>query len=123
MRPPVQFDQVIECMGLGVFVPVLARPIFNHFRNVTPRLFETAAANAIPLFNLDAEYVAEIYGPDAVELVLGEDGSEQIADILRRPSKYAEIVREMRRHLAERHSFTARVQELVDICEEVPASG
>jgi hypothetical protein len=120
--PPVPFDRVIECMGLGVFTPVLVRPTFNHFRIVNPRLFETAAANAIPLFNLDAEYVAEIYGPDAVELVLGEDGSEQIVDILRRPSHYAEIVREMRRHLAERHSFATRVQELVDICEEVPVA-
>ena len=120
--PPVQFDRVIESMGLGVFVPVLVRPTFNHFRIVNPRLFETTAANTIPLFNLDAEYVAEIFGPDAVELVLGEDGSEQIADILRRPSHYAEIVREIRRRLAERHSFTARVQELVDICEEAPVS-
>jgi glycosyltransferase involved in cell wall biosynthesis len=122
LRPPVPLEEVVSTMSLGVLNPVLVRPIFNYLRIVTPRLFETAAANTIPLFNLDAEYVAEIYGPDAVELVFGEDGSEQIADILRRPSHYAEIVREMRRHLAERHSYTARVQELVDICEEVRAS-
>jgi hypothetical protein len=108
-------------MSLGVLNPVLGRPLFNHLRIVTPRLFETVAANTIPLFNLDEENVAEIFGPEAVELVLGEDGTEQIADIIRSPSRYAEIVRGMRRHLAERHSFAARVQELVDICGEVPA--
>jgi hypothetical protein len=122
LRPPVPIEAVVSTMSLGVLNPVLVRPIFNHLRIVTPRVFETAAANTIPLFNLEAEYVAEIYGPAAVELVLGEDGSEQIADILRRPSHFAEIVRELRRHLAERHSFTARVQELVNICEEVSAS-
>jgi hypothetical protein len=122
LRPPVPFEEVVSTMSLGVLNPVLVRPIFNHLRIVTPRLFETVAADTISLFNLDAEYVAEIYGPDAVELVLGENGSEQIVDILRRPSYYAEVVREMRRHLAERHSFAGRVQELVDICEEVSAS-
>ena len=122
LQPPVAIGEVVSTMSLGVLNPVLVRPIFNHLRIVTPRLFETAAANTIPLFNLDAEYVAEIFGPDAAELVLGDDGSEQIADILRRPSHYAEIVRELRRHLAERHSFTVRLQELVNICEEVGAS-
>jgi hypothetical protein len=119
--PAVPIDDVVSTMSLGTVNPVLVRPTFNFFRLVNPRLFETAAANTIPLFNLDADYVAEIFGPDAVELVLGEDGSEQIVDILERPSRYAEIVREMRRHLAEHHSFTTRVQELVGICEEALA--
>ncbi len=123
LRPAVPIDDVVSTMSLGVLNPVLVRPTFNHFRIVNPRLFETAAANTIPLFNLDSEYVAEIFGRDAVELALGEDASEQIADILQRPSHYAEIVPEMRRQLAERHSFTVRVQELVDICEEVLADG
>lgn len=119
LRPAVPVEEVVPTMSLGVLNPVLVRPVFSHLRIVTPRLFETAAASTIPLFSLDPEYVTEIYGPDAVELVLGEDGSEQIVDILRRPSHYAEIVREMRRHLGERHSYRARVQELVEICEQV----
>jgi glycosyltransferase involved in cell wall biosynthesis len=122
LRSPVPIDDVIWTMSLGVVNPVLVRPTFNYFRLVNPRLFETAAAGTIPLFDLDAEYVAEIYGPDAVELVLGENGSEQIVDILARPSYYAEIVRELRRHLAEHHSFTTRVQQLVEICEEAVAA-
>jgi hypothetical protein len=122
LRPAVPIDEVVAMMSLGTLNPVLVRPTFNHFRLVNPRLFETAAANTIPLFYLDAEYVAETFGPNAAELVLGDDGSEQIVDILRRPGHYAEIVREMRSHLAEHHSFTVRVQELVGICEEVLAA-
>lgn len=122
LRPPVPIDQVVPTMSLGVVNPVLVRPTFNHFRVVNPRLFETVAANTIPLFNLDAEYVAETFGLDAVELVLREDASDQIVEILERPEHYAEVVHEMRRHLARHHSFAVRVQELVDICEEVVAA-
>jgi glycosyltransferase involved in cell wall biosynthesis len=123
LLPPVPIDDVVRTMSLGFLNPVLVRPTFNHFRIVNPRLFETAAAGTIPFFNLDAEYVAEIYGPDAAELVLGDDGAQQLADILARPEHYAEIVRRLRRHLAERHSFAARVRQLVEICEEAVGSG
>jgi glycosyltransferase involved in cell wall biosynthesis len=116
LMPAVPIHEVVRTMGRGVFNPVLVRPTFNHFRLVNPRLFETVAASTIPLFNLDREYVREIYGEAAVELVLREDASDQVLDVLSRPEYYAEIVREIRRHLAERHSFAARVRELVDIC-------
>jgi glycosyltransferase involved in cell wall biosynthesis len=116
---PVPIDDVVATMSRGVFNPVLVRPTFNHFRLVNPRLFETVAAGTIPLFNLDADYVREIYGDAAVELVVGDDGSAQVVDILERPAHYAEVTRRMRRHLAARHSFASRVRELVALCEEV----
>ena len=61
-----------------------------------------------------------IYGERAVDLVLrdGEAASEQILDVLRRPEEYAEIVRDIRRHLAEKHSYAVRLQELVRIVAE-----
>jgi hypothetical protein len=113
--PPVPVDQVIPTMSKGVFNPVLIRPVFDHLRLVTCRTFETPAANTIPLFAQDADYVTEIYGERALELVLGEGASDRILDVLRRPDYYAEIVREVRRHLAERHSYAVRLQELVRI--------
>jgi hypothetical protein len=82
---------------------------------VNPRLFETLAANTIPLFALDEAYVKEIYGQAGAELVLGEDPSRLIVDVLERPHHYAAVVTELRRHLAERHSFIARVTELIDL--------
>jgi len=85
---------------------------------VTCRTFETPAANTIPLFGLDEAYVEEVYGERGLELMLGgERPHEKILDILSRPEHYGEIVMEIRRHLAERHSYAMRVQELIDIVE------
>lgn len=97
IMPPVPVRQVITSMSRGVFNPVLVRPIFNHLRIVNPRLFETPAANTIPLFGLPPEYVQEIYGEQALELVLGDNASEKIADLLRRPRA---LCRDRERHPA-----------------------
>jgi glycosyl transferase family 1 len=115
----VRFDQVIASMGGGVFTPVLYRPLFEHLRLVTCRTFETPAANTIPVFGLDPEFVEETYGGRARALALPEDRPEElIRDVVRHPHHYAAIVEEMRRELAERHSYAVRLQELVRIVEE-----
>ena len=114
--PPVPFEQVIPWMSRAVINPVLYRPLFRRLWLVTCRTFETPAAGTIPLFGLDEEYVREMYGNDAVELVLPEDhADEKISDIMRRPEKYADIVLTIRRHLAARHSYAARLQQLVEL--------
>lgn len=120
VRGPVPVEQVIPMMSTATFNPVLIRPIFHHLGLVTCRTFETPAANTIPLFAQDAEYVTAIYGERAADLVLrdGDAAVEQILDILRRPQHYAEIVRDIRQHLAEKHSYAARLQELVHIVNE-----
>src|SRR5437773_2797534 len=115
VSPPVLIGEVVATMGQGVFNPVLVRPTFNYLRLVNPRLFETLAANTIPLFALDEAYVKEIYGDAGTELVLGDDPSELIVDVLERPHHYATVVTELRRYLAKRHSFITRVTELVDL--------
>jgi hypothetical protein len=116
--PPIPFGQVIDWMSKATFNPVISRPTFNRLRLVTPRFFETPAASTIPLFGLDAAYVEEIYGGRALELVLPPEQPEaKIADMLRRPDHYAEIVQEIRRHLREKHSQVARLQELIEIIE------
>ena len=120
LRGPISVDQVIPTMGTAIFNPVLIRPLFHHLGLVTCRTFETPSANTIPLLAQDAEYVKAIYGERAVDLVLrnGEAGSEQILDVLCRPEEYAEIVRNIRGQLAEKHSYTARLQELMRILVE-----
>jgi hypothetical protein len=120
LRDPVPVEQVIPTMGTAIFNPVLIRPLFDHLGLVTCRTFETPAAGTIPLFAQDVDYVKSIYGVPATALVLrdGDAGSEQILDVLRRPMEYAEIVRDIRRHLAENHSYAVRLQELVRIVAE-----
>ena len=121
LRPPIPVEQVIPTMGEAIFNPVLIRPIFDHLGLVTCRTFETPAANTIPLFAQDASYVKSIYGDAAVNLVLGDDqaaASERIADVLRRPEVYAQHVRDIRAHLAEKHSYAVRLKELVRIVSQ-----
>ena len=86
-------QQVIDWMSKGILSPVIYRPLFSHLRFVTCRTFETLAANTIPLFGLDTEYVREIYGEPAVELVLPNDlaaAQQKVADIVDRPEHYAQ---------------------------------
>lgn len=116
--PAVPFMQVINWMSKAVFNPVLLRPTFSHLSLVTPRLFETAAASTIPLLLLEERHVQEIYGSEALELRLpDEHPQEKILDMVQRPEHYADIVRGIRRHLAEKHSHTARLLELIKIIE------
>jgi len=116
--PPVPFEQVIAWMSRGMFNPVLSRPTFSHLQLVTPRFFETPAANTIPLFGLDEAYVEEIYGKGALELVLPAENSQaKILDMARRPEYYATVVQTIRRHLREKHSHAARLRELIQIVE------
>jgi len=117
--PPVPFEQVITWMSKAIFNPVLSRPTFSHLRLVTPRFFETPAANTIPLFSLDEAYVEEIYGKGALELVLPvQNPQEKILDMVCRPEHYAIVVQTIRQHLAEKHSHPARLHELIKIVED-----
>jgi Glycosyl transferases group 1 len=116
LRPSVSARAVVATMSLGTVNPVLVRPVFRELQIVTPRFFETVAAGTIPLFDLDPQLVAEIYGPEAAELVLG-NRAERLADVFRRPTHYAEIATEVRRQLAAQHSFATRVEELINICD------
>ena len=99
--PAVPYQQVAETINKGVFNPVVYRPLFEHLGLVTCRTFETPAAGTIPLFLLERDYVAEIFGEDATQLMLDEeDAHEKIIDVLERPERYAEIVMAIRRRLS-----------------------
>jgi len=114
--PPIPSDQVIHWMSKGIFNPVIYRPLFEHLQLVTCRTFETPGAATVPLFGLNQDYVTEIYGDAAAELVLPDDRPEEkIADIMRRPGHYARIVACIRRQLAEKHSYAARLSQLIEI--------
>jgi hypothetical protein len=105
-------------MGNGVFTPVIYRPLFDHLRLVTCRTFETPAANTIPVFGLDPDFVAETYGERARALALPDEKPEElIVDVLERPQHYADIVEEIRDTFAKKHSYTARLRELVAIID------
>lgn len=116
--PPIPYPQVPATMSKAVFNPVMYRPLFECLEMVTCRTFETPAAGTIPLFVLEPDYVREIYGEPALELVLGEKPQEKIIDVLARPEHYAQIVRGIRQDFSRRHSPEARLRELIQIIQE-----
>ena len=119
IRPPIQFGDVIGHMSLGVFHPIVYRPLFDRLHLVTCRTFETFAANTIPLFVTGADYIADVYGPEVSELILNgtQPATDKIEDVLCRPAHYAAVVASIRRHLAAKHSYAARLRELVELVE------
>jgi glycosyltransferase involved in cell wall biosynthesis len=118
-HPPVPYARVAETINKGVFNPVVYRPLFEHLGLVTCRTFETPAAGTIPLFLLERDYVAEIFGERATELMLDEENAhEKIVDVLERPERYAQIVMGIREDFRRLHSPEARLRELVRLIEE-----
>jgi hypothetical protein len=116
--PPIRFDQVIPWMGKALFNPVLLRPVFRHLGLVTPRLFETLAADTIPLFCMDAQPVQDLYGGAALDLILpAQDPEQKIMDIVRDPERYHAILNGIRRDLALNHSHVERLKQIIDIVE------
>ncbi len=117
--PPIPFRDVPATMRRGVFNPVVYRPLFEYLGMVTCRTFETPAAGTIPLFVLDRDYVREIYGEAATELVLGQEKPhEKILEILARPEHYAAIVQGIRTEFKRLHSPEARLRQLLGFIEE-----
>lgn len=117
--PPVPFPEVPNTMSRGVFNPVIYRPLFECLGMVTCRTFETVAAGTIPVFVLDRDYVRNVYGECALELVLPDESPhEKILDVLARPEHYARIVLRIRDEFGRRHSPDARLRDLIAIIEE-----
>ena len=115
---PIPFARVIETMSRGVFNPVVYRPLFERLGMVTCRTFETPAAGTIPLFVLDPDYVRDVYGGAALELLLDREKPQaRILDVMTRPEHYAKVVREIRRDFAKRHSPESRLRDLIKIIE------
>ncbi len=118
LHPPIPIEQVIPTMSKAVFNPVLIRPLFHQLGLVTVRTFETPAANTVPLFVQSESYVKEIYGDPGLELRLPEkDPEAKIVDVLERPERYIAAIMAIRRHLAENHSYEARIKQLAEIVQ------
>lgn len=117
--PAVPFDAVAPTIEKGVFNPVVYRPVFEQLGFVTCRTFETPASGTIPLFLLERDYVVDIFGERATELMIaGAEDSEKILDVLERPAHYADIVMDIRREFQVRHTPEARLRELIGYIEE-----
>jgi hypothetical protein len=116
VMPPIHFEEVIVWMSRGLFSPVIYRPLFDHLNLVTCRTFETPAANTIPLLCQEPQFVADVYGPTGLELVLPtQRPQDKIIDLFERRQHYLQVVRELRHVLSQRYSYVSRIKELLEI--------
>jgi hypothetical protein len=117
VRPSVPFSEVIATMSAARLNVMTQRPLFRRLRFLTSKYFELFCADTVPLVMVDADHAEAVYGPAGRELALTGDVAGKLLDALTRPQKYDAIVREVRAHLAERHSYRRRVEELVRALE------
>jgi hypothetical protein len=112
--PPVPFDQVEATMASGRTSPVLVRPILNALELVTPRMFETFAADTVPLIPPYMRHAPKLYGPYVEELQLSSRPSDDLNKILEKYDRYTVISREICSDLERDHSYEIRLAQLVE---------
>jgi hypothetical protein len=117
VRPPVPFTHVISAMSEARVNIMTQRPLLRHFRLLTSKYFEIFCADTIPLVVLDPDAAEQVYGPAGRELSLNGAMAEKLMNALERPDKYREAVADVRRHLAEHHSYRKRLCQLVEALE------
>lgn len=112
IRNGVRFDEIVPLLGQAKFAPIIHRPLFNALGFVTNRSFETFYADTIPVLMLAPEFVESIYGRAALKLVPTEGVAKFVTGTLADPESYWDAVLKTRTHLAERHSYAVRIDEL-----------
>jgi hypothetical protein len=112
VRHGVRFDEIVDLLGQAKFAPVFHRPLFKELGFVTNRSFETFYADSIPILLLPEAFVEKIYGAAAKKLVPSSGVASFIADALKTPEVYWDAVLKTRAHLAAKHSYAVRIDEL-----------
>jgi len=115
VRNGVRFDEIVSLLGQAKFAPVIHRPLFKELGFVTNRSFETFYADTIPLLMLPESFVQSIYGAGAKKLVPTKGVASFVKDALKNPEPYWDAVLKTRAHLAAKHSYAVRIEELMKV--------
>ena len=112
VRHGVRFDEVVGLLSQAKFAPIIHRPLFKELGFVTNRTFETFYADTIPVLMLPEDFVEAIFGAAACALIPSKGVAEFCRDALKRPEIYWDAVLKTRSHLAAKHSYAVRIDEL-----------
>jgi len=116
-RDAIEYDKVIASESEHAITPIINRPLFNELGLVTNRMFQTFAADTIPLLMLPDEMVSAVYGDAARPLVSGANVRERVAEALAHPDRFTGPIAAVRAHLAAEHSIRRRFEQLVTLLE------
>ncbi len=108
------YGQVEKTMSRGKVSPILVRPILNEMDFVTPRMFETFAADTVPLIPNYFRRANELYGDEIFHLTLSENPGVKILEILENYEKYREISLKIGEKLRRQHSYEVRIRQLLN---------
>lgn len=111
---PAPYGHLEEAMSRGLLHPILVRPILNDLRFVTPRMFETLAADTIPLIPAYFTHATKLYGDEIKQLTLSDNPAGLIMKILDNYDKYRKLTRDIHETLKRKHSYEARLAELLE---------
>ncbi|MBX3523661.1 MAG: hypothetical protein KF807_10675 [Xanthobacteraceae bacterium] len=118
IRNGVRFDEIVPLLGQAKFAPVIHRPLFNALGFVTNRSFETFYADTIPVLMLAPDFVEKIYGAAALKLIPSEGVAKFVTGALANPESYWDAVLKTRAHLAAKHSYAVRLDELKKVAAQ-----
>jgi hypothetical protein len=118
VRPSVPYTEVVSVMSSGQLNIMTQRPLFRELKLLTSKYFEIFSADTTPMLMLDADHAELVYGPAGRELALCNGVAEKLVDVLSRPTKYRDLVADVRKHLLTHHSYRNRVEELVAALRE-----
>ena len=114
--PSVPFDEVEATMGQGKLHPIFIRPILNALEFATPRMFETFAADTVPILPPYFNYAENLYGERALPLYLSENPADTVINMLRNYEDYIALAKEIRKNLIKEHTYEIRLSELLGFC-------
>jgi hypothetical protein len=114
VRSAVPYTEVVSTMSEGRVNIMTQRPLFRRLKLLTSKYFEIFVADTVPLVMLDPDHAEAVYGPAGRDLALHGDIAAKLIDALVQTRKYREIVQEVRQHLTAHHSYSRRMEELVE---------
>jgi hypothetical protein len=114
--PSVPFDEVETVMGQGKLHPIFIRPILNTLEFVTPRMFETFAADTVPILPPYFTHAVHLYGKQVLPLYLTENPADIVITMLEKYPDYLSLVQEIRTNLIKEHTYEVRLSELLGFC-------
>lgn len=112
LRKPVSFGKVETTMSMGMFNLLFIRPILNHLKFFTPRMFETIVADTLPILPNYFLHAEEIYGSNGKYFTLSENPIEDLIKLKANYGYYQNLKKSIEKLIVNKHSYENRLLEL-----------
>lgn len=113
--PP--FGEFVSALGSGRVSPIFSRPILHHMKFATPRMFESFAAETLPMFAPYLAYTRALFGDLLTPFLVTDEYGLVVNSMLGDPRRYEEAVREVRAELHAHHSYSRRLDQLLELAQ------